>query len=371
LVESYNKRTETELKIKKISIIGLGLIGGSIAKALQKSKYNFHVSAFDRADTLSKALDDKTINKTLSTVEEALNSDLIFLSLPVASAIEVFDQIAPKLKTNTILTDVCSVKNVFKERWDKIESNGSYIGGHPMTGKEKGGYENSDPLLFENSLYILTEERCNSSFFNDFQKIISSFGSNILHIPAKQHDVIAASVSHLPQLVSVALVNAASLKTDNYNFLDLAAGGFRDMTRIASSDFSIWESIIANNKNQILTALDKFSYDLSLLIKQIKENNFEAIKSFFETARINRDEIPKNTKGFLNPLFDLFVFVTDKPGAISKISTALYQASINIKDMELLKIREGAGGTFRLSFATSDEVKKASEILKKIGFETA
>ena len=359
------------MKIKKIAIIGLGLIGGSIAKALKKSEYDFFVSAFDRAEVLDKALVDKTIDATLSSVEDALDSDLIFLSLPVAPSIDVFEQLAPKLKANTILTDVCSVKNVFKEKWDKIKSAGKYIGGHPMTGKEKGGYENSDALLFENSLYILTEKNCDSPLFEDFQKIITSFGSNILHIPAKQHDVIAASVSHLPQLVAVALVNAASLKTDNYNFLDLAAGGFRDMTRIASSDFTIWESIIANNKNQILTALDKFSYDLSLLTKKIADDNYSAIKKFFETARINRDEIPKNTKGFLNPLFDLFVFVTDKPGAISKISTALYNEGINIKDMELLKIREGAGGTFRLSFATSDEVKRASEILKKIGFETA
>ena len=240
-----------------------------------------------------------------------------------------------------------------------------------MTGKEKGGYENSDSLLFENSVYILTDHLDDDSYFNDFSRIISSFGSNILHIPAKQHDVIAASVSHLPQLVSVALVNAASLKTDNYNFLDLAAGGFKDMTRIASSDFSIWESIIINNKSQILTAIDKFSYDLSTLTNWISEDNYEAIHSYFESARVCREEVPQNSKGFLNPLFDLFVFVSDKPGAISKISTSLFEVGINIKDMELLKIREGSGGTFRLSFESAVEVEKASEVLKKIGFETA
>jgi len=359
------------LEIKNISIIGLGLIGGSIAKAIKKSSYNFVVSAFDKPEVLSKAFNENIINSKLNSIEESLNSDLIFLCLPVAKSLEVFDNIAPKLRENTILTDVCSVKNVFKEKWDKIKSNGIYIGGHPMTGKEKGGFDNSDSLLFENSVYILTENENDNPLFADLQKIITSFGSNILHIPAKQHDVISASISHLPQLVSVALVNAASLKTDSYNFLDLAAGGFRDMTRIASSDFTIWESIIANNKSQILTALDKFLYDLSLLSNYITNDNYKAIESYFENARIHRDEVPQKTKGFLHPLFDLFVFVTDNPGAISKISTALFEAEINIKDMELLKIREGAGGTFRLSFESSEIVEKASNVLKNIGFETA
>jgi prephenate dehydrogenase len=359
------------LRIKNISIIGLGLIGGSIAKALRKSDYNFVVSAFDKDDVLIKAMDENVINSKLNSIEDSLNSDLIFICLPVSKSIEVFDLLAPKLKSNSLLTDVCSVKNIFKEKWDLIDSNGTYVGGHPMTGKEKGGFENSDSLLFENSVYILTESESDCPLFSDFQSIVSSFGSNILHIPAMQHDVIAASVSHLPQLVSVALVNAASLKTENYNFLDLAAGGFRDMTRIASSDFAIWESIISNNKNQILTALDKFSYDLSTLTKWISEDNFQTIQKYFENARIHRDEVPQNTKGFLNPLFDLFVFVTDEPGAISKISTSLFEANINIKDMELLKIREGSGGTFRLSFESSNEVEQASSILKNIGFETA
>jgi len=359
------------LNIKNISIIGLGLIGGSIAKALQKLNFNFTISAFDYPHVLSKALNENIIDYKLKYVEDSLKSDLIFLCLPAEKSLEIFDIIAPNLKPNTILTDVCSVKNVFKIKWDKIKSEGIYVGGHPMTGKEKGGFENSDSLLFENSVYILTECKNDNPIFTDLQQIITSFGSKILHIPANQHDVIAASISHLPQLVSVALVNAASLKTDSYNFLDLAAGGFRDMTRIASSDFRIWKSIISNNKNNILTALDKFSYDLSLLSNQIYKDDYKSIEAYFENARVHRDEVPQQTKGFLNPLFDLFVFVADKPGAISKISTSLFEANINIKDMELLKIREGFGGTFRLSFESAEIVAKASLILKNIGFENA
>jgi prephenate dehydrogenase len=117
--------------------------------------------------------------------------------------------------------------------------------------------------------------------------------------------------------------------------------------------------------------MDKFSYDLSTLTNWISKDDYNAIHNYFETARICRDEVPQNSKGFLNPLFDLFVFVTDQPGAISKISTALFNDGINIKDMELLKVREGAGGTFRLAFEHEEDVKNAASILKEIGFETA
>lgn len=346
------------------------MIGGSIAKALKNSKQKYYISAFDISDSVKNALCEKMIDEVLISIDDALNSDLIIISLPVRDSITVFEKLAPRLKENTILTDVCSVKNVFKEKWESIESKGHYIGGHPMTGKEHGGYANSDPLLFENALYIFTEIIDDRELNSEFLRVIESLGPNILHIPAKQHDVIAASVSHLPQLVSVALVNAASLKTDDYNFLDLAAGGFRDMTRIASSDFNIWESIISTNKDQILTAIEKFSYDLEVLKNWIANDEYDKISEYFESARENRDEIPKNTKGFLSPLYDLFIFINDEPGAVSKISTALYEEKINIKDIELLKIREGSGGTFRVSFESQSDLRAASEILNLKGFST-
>ncbi len=357
------------MKIKTISIIGLGLIGGSIAKAIRNSELQIELNAYDKTEILELALSEKTIDRKLNNVEEALDSDLIFLCLPINPSLEIFDRLAPKLNGN-ILTDVCSVKLVFQEKWNTLKTGkGYYIGGHPMTGKEKAGYVNSDPLLFENTTYILTEDLTGKDELKDFRKIIESLGANILFIPAKQHDVIAASVSHLPQLTAVALVNTASLKTENYNFLDLAAGGFRDMTRIASSDFEIWESIISTNRKQILTALEKFSFEIEKLIMWISENKISRLAEYFSEARKNRDEIPQNTKGFLTSVYDIFIFVEDKPGMISKISTALYKEGINIKDIELLKIREGTGGTFRLAFESEVEAERAKKLIGKLGFK--
>ena len=257
----------------------------------------------------------------------------------------------------------------FQKEWDSIDSKGIYIGGHPMTGKEQGGYENSDPLLFENSVYIVTEDLTKDKLYKDFRNIIEQLGANILQIPAKQHDVIAASVSHLPQLLAVTLVNTASLKTDEYNFLDLAAGGFRDLTRIASSDYNIWDEVIRQNKKQIITAIEEFSYELENVKKWISQDNTSKLSELFENARKSRDEIPKNSKGFLTPVHDVFIFVKDEPGVISKISTKLFEKNINIKDIELLKIREGNGGTFRISFESKAIAEKAKLLLTDLGFK--
>jgi prephenate dehydrogenase len=352
-----------------ISIIGLGLIGGSIAKALKNSNHSFFISAYDKNEVLDKAQNEKVIDLKLKNPEEAIDSDIIFLCLPLEANLNVFKILAPKLNKESILTDVSGIKLAFKNEWDQIDSAGTYVGGHPMTGKENGGYDNSDPLLFENSVYIVSEDLTQNEFLVDFKNIIELMGANILCIPAKQHDVIAASVSHLPQLLAITLVNTASLKTDEYNFLDLAAGGFRDLTRIASSDYRIWDEVIRQNKKQIIAAIEEFSYELDNVKKSIALDNSSELLSLFENARKSRDEIPKNSKGFLTPVHDVFIFVKDEPGVISKISTKLFESNINIKDIELLKIREGNGGTFRLSFATKKIAESAKLILSDLGFK--
>lgn len=355
--------------IQNISIIGLGLIGASIAKALRNSNNNFVISAFDREVVLQKALDQKVIDSVLDKPENAINSDLIFLCLPLELNLKYFRLLSPLLNENTIITDVSGIKLAFQKEWEQISSKGIYIGSHPMTGKEHGGFDNSDPLLFENSVYIVTEDLTKNIQLTEFKNIIELLGANILVIPAKQHDVIAASVSHLPQLLAVTLVNTASLKTDKYNFLDLAAGGFRDLTRIASSDFNIWDAVIQKNKAQILTAIEEFAFELDSVKKWIIKNDHLKLAEYFESARKSRDEIPKNSKGFLTPLYDVFIFVKDEPGVVSKISTKLFEEGINIKDIELLKIREGNGGTFRISLESKEVAEKAKILLSKLGFK--
>jgi prephenate dehydrogenase len=356
--------------LPSIAIIGLGLIGGSIAKALKQSDLEIEIAGFDLDIVTEKAITEKVIDKSLSAIEDSKEYDIIFVCLPVTKSIEVIEQLAPLLNSNTVLTDVCSIKGKIKNVVGSCNCKALYIGGHPMTGKEKGGYENSDPLLFENSTYIINDDVKDDPKASPFFSLVKSMGAKIYFVNADLHDQIVANVSHFPQLLSVALVNSSAKVDDGIKYTDFAAGGFRDMTRIASSDFNVWESIIDINKDKILESIDSFQKYLSLIKKQINDSEYERLAGEFERARFTRDEIPKDTKGFLTPLHDLFVFVTDVPGIISKISTALFEKSINIKDIELLKIREGTGGTFRLSFDSENDVKKAKVIVEGIGFET-
>jgi len=358
------------LRIEKIAIIGLGLIGGSIAKAIKNFSSSHFISGFDHPEILDKALEQKVIDKKLSSFEESLNSDLIFICLPVDESINVFEKLAHKINSNQIITDVCGVKSVFQEIWDKKDRKGYYIGGHPMTGKEKSGFENSDPLLFENCVYILNESTKEFSVIDLFTEIIHQLGAKITFLNPKVHDIIVASVSHLPQLLSVSLINSAGLKGSDINFFDYAAGGFRDMTRIASSEFNIWEPVLRENRKNIIQAIDNFIFDLDQMKKSISNEDYKKLTDKFESARVKRDEIPKSNKGFINQIYDVFVFVKDEPGVISKISTALFENNINIKDIELLKIREGSGGTFRIAFESELDAQKARLVIERMGFLT-
>ncbi|MFO7445322.1 MAG: prephenate dehydrogenase [Ignavibacteriaceae bacterium] len=353
-----------------ISIIGLGLIGGSIAKALKSSNKEIYITAYDREEVLESALLQKVIDKKAEYIENAADADIIFLCLPTDISLQTLEKLAPSVNENTIITDVAGVKSAFENKWSSLKSKGEFVGGHPMTGKEKGGFENSDPLLFENSVYILSDNKKQSPNYNKLIKLIELLGARIKFLDPYLHDEIIANVSHLPQLLSVALVNSAACSKNDTNYLDFAAGGFRDMTRIASSNFDIWEPVIKNNKEAILKALENFETNAKVIKENILADDFKTLADYFESARAKRDDIPKNTKGFINPLVDVFVFVKDEPGVLSRLTTILFEDGISIKDIELLKIREGTGGTFRLSVQSKEEAERAEKLIHGLGFRT-
>lgn len=352
----------------KISIIGLGLIGGSLAKAIKSFDNSLTISAYDYKETITKAKAEGIIDYQINSFSELTDEDIIFLSLPIYQSLDALKQIAPIVKTGCIITDVCSVKNIFFEEWAKFHSRGVFIGGHPMTGKEKSGYDNADALLFENAVYILCGEEKVIEAETQFLNLLHSIGAKVRFIDAKTHDEIVANVSHLPQLLAVSLVNTITNFGSKTESIEFAAGGFRDMTRIASSNFEIWESIFSVNKKNITSSINNLIEKLEQFKSSLEVEDFIKISKLFETARYMREAIPKQNKGFLNPVFDLFISVKDEPGVLSKLTTLMFDNNINIKDMELLKIREGAQGTFRLSFESESAVILAKELLQKHGF---
>lgn len=359
------------MTFRKISIIGTALIGGSIALSLKQSKgYDFIITGFDiDPSSLDIALELGAINKKANSIEEAVNdADVVFLCTPIKEILQQIHIVSKHAKSGTIITDVGSVKKIVLKEAEKIKNDVYFIGGHPMAGSERKGISSADPFLFENAVYVLCPNfNVPIKVVNEFIELIKLTGANIILLDPEIHDGIAGYISHLPQLIAVLLVNTVgSMGTD---YLSLSGGGFKDLTRIASSQFEIWHDIISFNREKIIEALDNFINGLSKYREIIKSNKIGELKPEFDNAFKLRNEIPSSRKGFLNVLHDVFIMVEDKPGVLSKISTALYEGGLNIKDIELLRVREGIGGTFRLSFGSENEAKKATEIISKLGYK--
>jgi prephenate dehydrogenase len=357
--------------IKEISILGLGLIGGSIAKGIRKTRPDIKIKAYDRSEVLDASSGLNLYDSILNNIEEAADSDIIFLSMPPLVSVGALERLAPIVKKDCIITDVCGIKGLFEDKWRNLQSEGIYAGGHPMTGKEKSGFENSDENLFENCIYVISTSVKDSEKVVPLIELIESFGARIRLLNPYQHDKIVADVSHVPQLLAVSLVISAANEANGINYLDFAAGGFRDMTRIASSDYKQWDQVIKANKKEILPALDRIQKTINLMKHSIHNKRYDELGEYFEQARKKRDEIPRNTKGLINPLFDVYIGAKDEPGVLHKITAVIEKAKLNIRDIELLKVREGTGGTFRISFSSEPEAEKARAALKKKGYEVS
>jgi prephenate dehydrogenase len=358
------------LKSKNISIIGLGLIGGSIAKALKASGTYISISAFDKnKEPIKKALKEKVIDEELSSLDLITDSDMIFICLPADESLKIFASIIPKLSNRHIISDVCGVKSAFEEKWIDFRSDAHYIGGHPMTGKEVGGYENSDAHLFKNTIYIISELAKKCSKINEFLDFVMLIGAKPLFLDPHLHDKIVARVSHLPQLLAVALVHSVGNNEEGINFLDYAAGGFRDLTRISSSPFTSWESILRINREEIINAIEILYDNLHKIEDNLACDNIDSIGKLFHQARVKREKITKDSKGFLNPLHDVYLELEDKPGTLKKVINLIFDHGINLKDIELQKFIDKYGGVFKLSFETKQDARKIKTLLIQAGYK--
>jgi len=361
--------------IQRIAILGVGLIGGSLALAWKKNRADLTLVGYDVPAVLEAALERGQIDEAALTLAEAVpTADLVVLAVPLAPMLRLLEEIAPLLQPGTLVTDVGSVKQPLMAQARQVLSEANpFIGGHPMAGSEQGGAANADAFLFENATYVLcppeglTPEALPQRYA-DFVALVEATGARVLVLEAERHDRIAATVSHLPQLLATMLMNyAAERNAEDDAFLRLAAGGFRDMTRIASSPFAMWQHILLANEGPILDALAGFATALQKTRNRIIEQDLDGLHKAFAEARRVRDTIPKDTKGFLHPLADIYVYAEDRPGVLAHITGTLFEAEVNIKDIELLKIREGTGGAFRLSFSDEATADAAIEVLERAG----
>lgn len=353
----------------KVAVIGLGLIGGSLCRALRRVFPNLELVGIDQPPVINLARDSLDQVFSPDDLENALRQvDLVFLATPINTIIEILKKIATAIAPGTLVTDVGSTKVEIVATASKTMIDGCYfIGGHPMTGHAQSGWQHADAYLFENAAYVLTPDLpAPEKTRADFIALLQGLGAHVIEMDAATHDRVAADVSHLPQLLAVALMNyVGRADADREKRLRLAAGGFRDMTRVASSPFAMWRDILRTNKSTVQTSLREFREYLSTLEALVDD---EAMSSMFNNASAARQQIPQDSRGFLQPHFDIAVVAPDRPGAIAKISGALAGAEINIKDIEVMKVREGESGSLRLAFDSAQSRDRAIRLLRAIGF---
>ncbi|WP_010245700.1 prephenate dehydrogenase [Acetivibrio cellulolyticus] len=361
------------MAVKKVTVIGLGLIGGSLAKALKERLDITDITAVDISNqSLDQALKEGYVSHGYTELnDDVYNSDLIFVCTPVKNAIEYIKKLAKKVGPDCLITDVASTKSEIVNFVNSMDNPPRFIGGHPMAGTEKSGFMSSLSHLFENAYYILTPAKSTQNTdIETMRDIINHIGGLPVVIDAEDHDFVTATISHVPHIIASALVNLVG-KSDypDGKMQTLAAGGFKDITRIASSSPEMWENVVLSNKQKIKGVLDTFVETLYEFKQRMDDNDSKGINNYFSTAKELRDSIPDNRKGLLISLYEVIVDVVDKPGIIGEIATILGNNGINIKNINVSNSREFEQGCLRITLPDSESVKSAVGLLSNQGYK--
>jgi prephenate dehydrogenase len=361
------------MKPSSITIIGLGLIGGSLARALREKLGIRGITAVDPdAKALEAARNEGIIKEGFTGLDSSIYaSDIIFVCTPVKQTMEYIGRLAPEIAKTCILTDVCSTKGEIARFVETLAEPPLFIGGHPMAGTEKSGYANSFAHLFENAYYVLTP--C-STTTRDAMDVLNGIVEGIGAIPivmeAEEHDRATGGISHLPHVIASSLVNLVKELDDGSGIMQtLAAGGFRDITRIASSSPAMWANIVSSNKTQLLELTGLFTEKLKQFGAAVENGNSEAIYRFFEEARQFRDSLSAQATGLIRPVNRLIVDVEDKPGIIGEIATILGKSNINIKNIHVANSRESEQGCLTIALPDSASVNIAFDLLVDTGYK--
>jgi prephenate dehydrogenase len=358
-----------------VGFIGFGLIGGSIAKALKRYSDNYITCSYnryypDKNPSLENAKKDGVLDHIYNSLSDFSDCDLIFLCAPVMLNVSYLEQLQEVIKSDCIITDVGSVKTAIHNEIDKLGLQSNFIGGHPMTGSDRTGYENASELLFENTYYLLTPTESTPeravTMMKDIIRVIKAIPYVLDNV---RHDEITAAISHLPHIIAASLVNMVHDSDDSEEHMKtFAAGGFKDITRIASSSPQMWQNICLTNTDSIIKYLDIYRTALDETMTALKNGDSDYLYRIFEKARDYRDSIPKGRPGTLPDIHEIYVDVPDMPGIIAIIATILSSNSISIRNIGIVHNREFENGVLRIEFYNDSDENDAREALKKYPF---
>ncbi|WP_338776785.1 prephenate dehydrogenase [Metabacillus sp. FJAT-52054] len=351
--------------------IGLGLIGGSLAMAVKKEHPSCRIAGYDiEPEQAQLGVTLGVIDEAVLSIEDgAKHADCIILSAPVQQTLLIMDQLSKMtLKKGVIITDVGSTKETIALHANKIFTEDMiFIGGHPMAGSHKSGVSAAKAHLFENAFYVL----CDSSeehapYIEELKTLFAGTKANFVIMNPKEHDLITGVISHFPHIIAAGLVHqAVQHEEENPLTRRLAAGGFRDITRIASSSPAMWRDILLQNKEHMLQLFDNWLQEMERVRDFLKWEDSSAIYQYFNEAKEFRDGLPVKQQGAIPSFYDLYIDVPDYPGVISEITGYLAKEKISITNIRIIETREDINGVLRISFQREADRERAKNCIAK------
>jgi len=349
-----------------VVLAGVGLIGGSVGLGLQQRFLARRVIGLDRDPAVLEAA------RGLGVIDEArleagpwlAEADLVVLATPARTLERLAAEVAPFLKADAIVTDVGSAKADVVAALTPLLR---FVGGHPMAGSERVGVLNADPSLLENAVWVLTPtDGTDPAALAVVAELVRALGALPIEVAPDLHDRLVATVSHVPYLASVALTQLVAEADERELLMLLAAGGFRDLTRVASGSPRMSRDMVVANRAAVRDAVARFGRALTALADRLDDP--EALLDAAEDAKRTRDALPVVRRTLMPARFEFVIAVPDRPGELARITKALGDADVNVKDIEVLGIRE-SGGAIRLAFETVDERTRGAEALRAAGYE--
>ncbi|MGX7203687.1 prephenate dehydrogenase [Enterococcus pingfangensis] len=349
---------------QQVMVLGLGLIGASLCRAINNPA--IELFGWDYSSETCEIARDVGLVDQIASIERAPEMDIIILAVPVRSTLQYLQKLADlSLKESVIVTDTGSTKNEVMELAKTLPF--TFIGGHPMAGSHKSGVKAEDPDLFEEAYYILTPPKGIKT--DPLIKLLEPTRAKFVELEPESHDEIVGVLSHLPHIVAAGLVKMSDqLALDYPRATQLAAGGFRDITRIASSDPQMWTDILLTNRSILLDLLKDWQKEIALIQESLMQEDQSAIYDFFSEAKHSRDHLPAKDRGVIPAFYDLYVDIPDTAGAIAEVMTLLSKADISIVNLKIQETREDIYGVLELSFKNQTDLEKGQSVIEEADF---